>query len=68
MILATACNISSDLMILAFPVALVSTMRMELRKKIIVIAVLSLGVFSVSDISLPYPPPPARPALLTSSR
>lgn len=47
MILATACNISSDLMLLGFPVVLVSTTSMELKKKIIIIAVLSLGIFSV---------------------
>lgn len=39
-------------MILAFPVALVSSMRMELKKKAIVMAVLSLGVFSVSKTYL----------------
>lgn len=39
-------------MILAFPVALVSSMRMELKRKITLLAVLSLGVFSVSERNL----------------
>lgn len=47
MTLTTVCNISSDLMLLVLPIVIIGRTQMELKKKIIVIGMLSLGVFNV---------------------
>lgn len=48
MIFATAWNISADLVLLAIPLKIIPGLQLPLRRKIMLICVLSLGVFNVS--------------------
>jgi len=57
LIFATAWNISADLMLIAVPLKLLPGLQLPLKKKILIIGVLSLGVFNVSS---DFPPNPAQ--------
>ncbi|KAG6061955.1 hypothetical protein E4U17_006078 [Claviceps sp. LM77 group G4] len=47
MIFATACNISSDLLLLVIPVPIILKTRLPRKRKIILIFILGLGIFNV---------------------
>lgn len=48
MIFATTMNISSDLLLISIPIPLIIRIKLPLRRKLILICVLCLGVFNVS--------------------
>jgi hypothetical protein len=48
MITATAFNISSDLMIISIPIPLLTTAQLPLKRKLVLCAIFSLGIFVVS--------------------
>ncbi|KAG5938536.1 hypothetical protein E4U59_003713 [Claviceps monticola] len=47
MIFATACNISSDLLLLAIPVPIILKTHLPRKRKIILIFILGLGIFNI---------------------
>lgn len=48
MIFATACNISSDLMLLFLPIPIMIKIRLPLKRKLGLCCVFGLGIFNVS--------------------
>ncbi|KAI5459713.1 hypothetical protein BGZ63DRAFT_415220 [Mariannaea sp. PMI_226] len=47
LIFATACNISSDLMLLVIPIPIIYRIRLPLKRKVGLCAVFSLGIFNI---------------------
>lgn len=47
MIFATACNISSDILLLLIPIPIIFKTRLPARRKVILICILGLGVFNI---------------------
>ena len=54
MIFATACNISSDLLLFFIPIPLIVNLKMPTKKKAILVGILGLGVFNVRINSILY--------------
>ncbi|OAQ60485.1 decarboxylase [Pochonia chlamydosporia 170] len=47
MIFATACNISSDILLLLIPIPIIVKTRLPAKRKIILVCILGLGVFNI---------------------
>lgn len=47
MIFATACNISSDILLLLIPIPIIFKTRLPAKRKIILVCILGLGVFNI---------------------
>lgn len=47
MIFATACNISSDILLLLIPIPIIFKTRLPTKRKIILVCILGLGVFNI---------------------
>uniref|UniRef100_A0A0B7KJX1 Rhodopsin domain-containing protein n=1 Tax=Bionectria ochroleuca TaxID=29856 RepID=A0A0B7KJX1_BIOOC len=47
MIFATACNISSDILLLLIPIPIISKTQMPTKRKVFLICILGLGVFNI---------------------
>lgn len=65
MIFATSMNISSDLLLIAIPIPLIVRVSLPLKRKVVLIGVLCLGFFNVSDIGYTCFPFPFRNAYLS---